>query len=84
MADNYLTSPVGHHGHHETKLPDGIRELIYLPLGMLPRIPRIQDELRYRPIFNLNLDQPGVGRRVQFVVHHLLAFLSELPNPRLV
>src|SRR3984893_8229563 len=84
VADDYLTPPVRHHGHHETKLPDGIRELIDLTLRMLPRVPRIQDEFCHRPILNLNLDQPGVGRRVRFVRHHLLTFLSELPNPRRV
>src|SRR6185437_11803000 len=30
MADNYLALAIGHHGHHETKLPDRIRKLINL------------------------------------------------------
>jgi hypothetical protein len=44
MADDYLTSFVRYHGHHETKLSDGIRELVDLPLRMLPWVSRIQDE----------------------------------------
>jgi hypothetical protein len=83
MADDYLTSFVRYYGHHETKLSDGIRELVDLPLRMLPWVPRIQDEFCHGPIFNLNLDQAGVGRRVRLVRHYLIAFfLSELPNPR--
>ena len=84
MADNYLTLPVSHHGHHETKLPDKISELIDLTLGMLSRVARIQDEVCHRPIFNLDVDQAGVGCRVQLVGHHLVTLLSGLANPRRV
>ena len=64
MADDYLTSPVRHHGHHETKLSDAIRKLIDLTLRMLTRVAGIQEEVRDLPILNLDFNQPGVGRRV--------------------
>src|ERR1700722_5738054 len=84
VADDDLTSFVRNHRHHETKLPDRIRKLVDLALRVLPRVPRIKDELRHRPIFNLNLYQPGVGRRVRFELRHFLCLLSELPYPRRV
>jgi hypothetical protein len=43
MADNDLALAISYHGHHEAKLPDGIRKLIDLTLGMLSRITRIQE-----------------------------------------
>jgi hypothetical protein len=57
MANDYLALAISHHRHHETELPDGIRELIDLTLGMLSRVPGIQDETCHRPIFNLNLQK---------------------------
>ena len=64
MADDHVTLVVGHHGHHEAKLLDAIRELIDLTLRMLSRIAGIQQEVCDRPILNLDFNQPGVGRRV--------------------
>src|SRR5271156_131844 len=75
MSDDYLAPIVGHHRHHEAELLDGVGELIDLPLGMSPRVAGIQDEVCHRPVFNFNLDQPGVGRRVQFISHWWFALL---------
>ena len=63
MADDHLALVVDHHGHDETKLLDAIRELIDLPLRMLPRVAGIQHEVCHRPILNLDFNQPGIGRR---------------------
>ena len=41
MADDHVRPIIGHHWRHETELLDGIRELIDLTLGMLPRVARI-------------------------------------------
>src|SRR5690349_17924906 len=63
MPDDDMTGGVDHHRHDETEFADAVRDLVDLALRMLPRVTGIEDKVLQWPIFDLDLDQAGIGCR---------------------
>ncbi len=64
VPDHDLAGVVDHNWHDKSELANAVRDPIDLTLRMLPRVAGIENEISCSSILNLNLDQPGVGRRV--------------------